>query len=95
MRLVNHCTCSYMYNLGSQLIIINRLRDQPKSLYIALTRLQGHSRSQVKVTGSNIPVVLVPSPEQVLVAEPTTPNPGSQVTVATVPNGLLSVIPVL
>ena len=63
--------------------------------YVATKTAEGHSRSQVKVTESNIPVVLVPSPVQVLVAEPTTPNPVSQVTVATVPNGLLSVVPVL
>ena len=49
----------------------------------------------MKVSGSNIPVVLVPSPVQVLVAELTTPNPVSQVTVATVLNGLLSAVPVL
>ena len=64
-------------------------------MHTKAVRTEGHSRSQVKVLGSNIPVVLVPSPVQVLVAEPTTPNSVSQVTVATLPNGLLSVDPVL
>ena len=64
-------------------------------MHTRAVRTGGYSRSQVKVLGSNIPVVLVPSPVQVLVAEPTTPNPEAQVTVATLPNSLLSVDPVL